>query len=219
MLKSSLGKRLKNIIMKKMMMSEKQDEYKQKLTEHLQERVVSSDEGLDSRWKKITRTSHKTAEEVFGKTSRKQSNVWFDKECQDVTEGKNKAYSNMQQQSYTRASTDKYREAQRKEKQVHKRKKKQYENNQIEKLEELGQQNQIRQFYRDINKLRKGFKLRLTICKIRAQTLLRKEIIFYTAGKIIFMSLSMAWNKNRNQLKCSIVMTLMRKSPYQQQKK
>jgi len=48
-------------------------------------------------------------------------------------------------------------------KNVHKRKKKQYENNQTEKLEELGQQHQTRKFYRDIKKLRKAFKLRLTI--------------------------------------------------------
>ena len=109
----------------------------------------------------------KTAEEVFGKTSRKQPNDWFDKECQEATEVKNKAYVIMQQRSYTRASADKYREARRKEKQVHKRKKKQHENNQNEKLEELGQQYQNRQFYRDINKLRKDFKLRLTICKSR----------------------------------------------------
>jgi hypothetical protein len=33
------------------------------------------------------------------------------------------------------------------------------------KMEELGQQHQIRQFYRDINTLRKDFKPRLTICK------------------------------------------------------
>jgi hypothetical protein len=37
---------------------------------------------------------------------------------------------------------------------VHKRKKKQYENDQVERLEELGQQHQTRKFYRDINKLR-----------------------------------------------------------------
>jgi hypothetical protein len=45
---------------------------------------------------------------------------------------------------HTRASADKYREARRKEKQVHKMKEKQYENNQIEKLEELGQQHKTR---------------------------------------------------------------------------
>ena len=38
----------------------------------------------------------------------------------------------MQQRSCTRASTDKYQEARRKEKRVHKRKKKHYENEQVE---------------------------------------------------------------------------------------
>jgi len=71
----------------------------------------------------------------------------------------------MQQGSYTRASTDKYREARRKEKQVHKRKKKQYGNEQVERLEELEQQHQTRKFYRDINNLRKDFKPSLTVCK------------------------------------------------------
>jgi len=48
---------------------------------------------------------------------------------------------------------------------VNKRKKKQYENEQVERLEELGQQHQTRKFYRDINNLRKDFKPRLTVCK------------------------------------------------------
>jgi hypothetical protein len=148
-----------------MSLLEKQVENKTNLTEHLQELALNLDDILDSRWNKIICTIHKTAEEVFGKTSRKQPNDWFDKECQEATEVKNKAYVNMQQRSYTRASADKYREGRRKEKQLHKRKKKQYENNQIEKLEELVQQHQTRQFYRDINKLRKDLKPRLTICK------------------------------------------------------
>jgi len=71
----------------------------------------------------------------------------------------------MQERSCCRASTDKYQEARRKEKQVHNRKKKQYENEQVERLEELGQQHQTRKCYRDINILRKDFKPRLTVCK------------------------------------------------------
>ena len=73
----------------------------------------------------------------------------------------------MQQRSYTRASTDKYREARRKENQLRKRKKKQNENEQVERMEELGQQPQTRKFYRDINNLRKDFKPRLTVRKIK----------------------------------------------------
>jgi hypothetical protein len=73
----------------------------------LQELAISSDDSLDRRWNKITCAIRKTAEEVFGKISGKQINDWFDKECQEATEIKNKAYVNMQQRSYTRASTDK----------------------------------------------------------------------------------------------------------------
>jgi len=40
-----------------------------------------------------------------------------------------------------------------------------YENEQVERLEELGQQHQTRKFYRDINNLRKDFKPSLTVCK------------------------------------------------------
>jgi hypothetical protein len=165
MQKRFLGKNVEKYDHEKITLLEKQVEYKTNLTEHLQELAINPDESLDSRWNKTICTIYKTAEEVFGKTSRKQPNDWFDKKCQEVREVKNKEYTNMQQRSYTRASADKYREARRKEKQVHKRKKKQYENNQIEKLEELGQQNQTRQFYRDINKLRKDLKPRTTICK------------------------------------------------------
>ena len=57
--------------------------------------------------------------------------------------------------------------------------KKPYENNQIEKLEELGQQNQTGQFYRDVNKLRKDFKPRLTICKSKnGDIITEKKMIF-----------------------------------------
>jgi endonuclease/exonuclease/phosphatase family metal-dependent hydrolase len=163
--KKFYGKKVEKYDYERMTSLEKQAEYKINLKEHLQELAISSDDSLDSRWNKITGVIHKTAEETFGKASKKQSNDWFDKECREVTEVKNKAYVNMQQRSYTRASTEKYREARRKEKQVHKRKNKQYENEQVDRLEELGQQHQTRKFYRDINKVRKDFKPRLTVCK------------------------------------------------------
>jgi len=163
--KKFLVKKVEKYDYEKMTLPEKQVEYKTNLKEHLQELSINPNDSLDSRWNKITDAIHKTAEETFGKASKKQPNDWFDKECQEATEVKNKAYVNMQQRSYTRASTDNYREARRKEKQVHKRKKKQHEDDQVERLEELGQQHQTRKFYRDINKLRNDFKQRLTICE------------------------------------------------------
>jgi hypothetical protein len=42
-------------------------------------------------------------------------------------------------------------------------------------LEELGQQQQTRKFYRDINKLRRDFKPRLTICKSRSGEIITEK--------------------------------------------
>ena len=123
-----------------MTLPEKQVEYKINLEEHIQELANNPDESLYSRWNKRTGATHKAAEETFGKASKKQPHDWSDKECQEPTEVNNKAYVNMQQRSYTRASTVKYHKARRTGKQVRKRKKKQYENGQVERLEELGQQ-------------------------------------------------------------------------------
>lgn len=95
---------------------EKQIEYKTNMTEQMQELATNSDDSLDTRCNKITCAIRKTAEEAFGGKKKKTTNDWLDEECQEVREAKNKAYVNMQQRSYTRASTDEYREARRKEK-------------------------------------------------------------------------------------------------------
>jgi hypothetical protein len=95
--KKFLGKKVEKYEYEKMTLLEKQVEYKINLREHLQEFAINSDDSLDSRWNKITGAIHKTAEETFGKASKKQPNDWFDKEHREATEVKNKAYVNMQQ--------------------------------------------------------------------------------------------------------------------------
>ena len=95
--KKFLGKKVEKYDYEKMTLLEKQVESKINLKEHLQELAINSDDSLDSRLNKIIGAIHKTAEETFGKASEKQPNDWFDKECREVTEGKNKAYVNMQQ--------------------------------------------------------------------------------------------------------------------------
>jgi hypothetical protein len=112
LLKCSFGKKVEKYDQEEMALVEKQAEYKAKVTEYLQETTINPDDSLDSRWYKITSVIHKTAEEVFGKTNRKHLNDWFDPECHEATKAKNKAYIYMRQGNHTRASTDKYREAQ-----------------------------------------------------------------------------------------------------------
>jgi len=109
-----LGKQVEKYDYEKMTLPEKQVEHKTNLKEHLHEISINSNDSLDSTWNKITGAIHKTAEETFGKASKNQPNDWFDKQSQEATEVKNKVYVNMQQRSYTRASTEKYREARQK---------------------------------------------------------------------------------------------------------
>lgn len=80
---------------------------------------------------------------------------WFDDECLHVTSGKNEAHKCMIQRNSmkdtknsTRASVEKYKNARRYEKRFHKKKQRQQENEKIEKLEELGNENQARKFYK-----------------------------------------------------------------------
>jgi hypothetical protein len=78
--KKSPGKKTEKYDYEKVIMVEKQDEYKINLTQQFQELAIITDESLDSRWNKITGIIHKTAEEVFENAGKKQSNHWFDKE-------------------------------------------------------------------------------------------------------------------------------------------
>jgi hypothetical protein len=94
--KKFFGIRVERYDHEKITLLEKQTENETNLTEYFQEPAINFDESLDSRWNKITCTIHKTAEEVFGKISRKQPNDWFDKECQEATEIKNEAYVKIQ---------------------------------------------------------------------------------------------------------------------------
>jgi len=72
--KKFLGKKGEKYDYEKMTLPEKQIEYKTNLNEHLQELSINPDDNLDSRWNKITGAIHKTAEETFGKASKKQPN-------------------------------------------------------------------------------------------------------------------------------------------------
>jgi hypothetical protein len=90
--KKFFGKKVERYDHEKITLLEKQTENETNRTEYFQELALNSDDSLDSRWNKITCTIHKTAEEVFGKISRKQLNDSFDKECQEAIEVKNEAY-------------------------------------------------------------------------------------------------------------------------------
>ncbi|PSN31673.1 hypothetical protein C0J52_21072 [Blattella germanica] len=79
-------------------------------------------------------------------------NHWFDEECREVTQEKNKLYKEMIQRHYTRTAVDKYKQARRKEKSMHKKKKREYQEKMLEEIEKLNNQRETQKFYRKSSK-------------------------------------------------------------------
>ncbi|PNF36727.1 hypothetical protein B7P43_G12357 [Cryptotermes secundus] len=98
---------------------------------------------------------------------------WFDGECEQVT--KKQAYKRMQQRNHTRGAVEKYREARRKEKRLHKKKKREYDKQELIELEHLRSSNEIRAFYQKLNKSRKDFQPRTTLCRDKEGTILSSD--------------------------------------------
>ena len=104
--------------------SEEAEKYRQQIEENLNHITLTdlyNGEELRERCKTIIIS---VAEEVLGIMEPVNKGTWFDYECQDTTEDKNKACSNMQQGHGARNLIEQYKENRRREKTVHKRKKK-----------------------------------------------------------------------------------------------
>ena len=67
-----------------------------------------------------------TGEEIVGLKKRHERDEWFDKECEEATDFKNKTYKFMIQRKCTRAVKEEYRKARRREKKIHRGKKREY---------------------------------------------------------------------------------------------
>ncbi|XP_055548204.1 uncharacterized protein LOC129731867 [Wyeomyia smithii] len=83
---------------------------------------------LNEQWKHIHDAVSETAREVIGITTGTTCSGWFDAECLEVTEEKNRAYANtlVAANRVTRQMREKYREARAAEKRLHRRKKREH---------------------------------------------------------------------------------------------
>jgi hypothetical protein len=64
-----------------------------------------------------------TADEIIGTENKTRRNYWFNNECVEATNEKNKAYREMIKKRYTRNSEDIYKEKRIQEKKIHRQKK------------------------------------------------------------------------------------------------
>jgi hypothetical protein len=146
------------------------DDIAQMYAHKVSEYLVDSDQGhntlVEERCRHLPYSISKAATEVLGEQDKgRKTDNWFDGECKSATNAKNKAYGLMQQRRYSRSSVEAYCKVRREEKEVCRRRKREYENWKMEELEELHKMKQARKFYKEINKVHKEYKPRLTVCK------------------------------------------------------
>jgi molybdopterin converting factor small subunit len=92
----------------------------------------------------------------------KKKKEWYDDECKEATEKKNKSYRDMIQKRCTRNAVEKYQEMRRQEKHIRKAKKRSYTEELLKEIDSLNSQDESRKFYQLINNLRQDFKPRIT---------------------------------------------------------
>ncbi|KAF6211270.1 hypothetical protein GE061_014387 [Apolygus lucorum] len=121
-------------------------------------RSLSQDGNTDNQWEECKESVKIVADEVLGLQPAIVKKSWFDEECETITALKNEARKLTLQRRHTRSSEDAYKALRRQEKRVHRRKKRQQKCQELQAIEELRSQNDIRKLYNLVNRLRKPFK-------------------------------------------------------------
>jgi hypothetical protein len=99
----------------------------------------------------------------------------FDAECERFTAVKNDAYKKIQKKDNTRKAVEEYRRANKKEKRLHKKRKKENNEHEFKELEHLRSINESRAVYQKLNKSRKDFQSRATLCRDKRGILLSRN--------------------------------------------
>ena len=144
--------------------------YQETLENKLKKQTNIAQDNNDSRdlvnngWNTIKQAIIETTKESIGEKTRSRNEQWFDGECREAINQKNKDRLHMLQRE-TRIACDKYKESRRIANKIIRKKKKMFLKNEIELVEALHSQNENRKFYQAVKKMNKGFTPCLQICK------------------------------------------------------
>jgi len=110
----------------KLKSSETSSAYREKLDEYLARHVDKNNDDINETWTLLKNAITQSAGAILNRTERVTHTDWFDIECEQATNNKNKVYKRMQQRNHTRKAVEEYRIARSEEKRIHKQKKKIY---------------------------------------------------------------------------------------------
>jgi len=115
------------------------------------------------------------AGKIIGERRCKKNSGWFDDECEECIKKKNETRQKMLQKE-TRKNRESYHELRKAAKKIC-AKKKEWMKSQIEEIEQLDTQNERRNFYKEIDKLKKGYQPRVEGCRNRDGKMYNEEEI------------------------------------------
>jgi predicted methyltransferase len=81
--------------------------YTEKIAEYLA--GLSDSESVSRAWEDLRDLIVNAADAVLGRIEREKRKNWFDEDCEQVTNLKNRAYKRMQQKNFTRGVVEEYR--------------------------------------------------------------------------------------------------------------
>ncbi|XP_063907443.1 craniofacial development protein 2-like [Zophobas morio] len=149
----------RDINVNKLKKGEVQQEYEQKINERI--RSTEQDIPIEESWEELQENIWKTSEEVLGfvKKDNKNRNEWFDEECRKAIEAGRSA-----RQKYLKSKNEKnqkdYQEKRKEYKKIYRNKKRAKMEEQIRQIEENFNKNEIRNFYQDVKKEKRGYQPR-----------------------------------------------------------
>uniref|UniRef100_A0A8D8LL21 Craniofacial development protein 2 n=3 Tax=Cacopsylla melanoneura TaxID=428564 RepID=A0A8D8LL21_9HEMI len=153
------------------------EQYQQEITNKITQKRNKEDSNLatiEEEWTKIEKSVIEAANQTIGERERTRNEEWFDQECEDAIEEKNKARKQMLTRN-TRRNCELYKESRRKANMVIKRKKRQHLNGKLEEVEQLNNESESRKFYAAIKKIKKTFQPKADMCKDKDGALITEE--------------------------------------------
>lgn len=138
--------------------------YQEAIARMLQEENNTGDTTVQNEWDKIKQSLLTAAEETIGYEERTTRNQWFDDECSQVIQMKNRNRKNFLDRP-TRAKRTAYEESRRLANRIIKSKKREYNNNIILNIDEDLRTGNTRQGYREIRFIKQGYRPKCSFCK------------------------------------------------------
>ena len=150
------------------------NEYRQAVQLNVTELSAGTDVDVEQQWSLIKQSIQNAAENVVGTIKNKPRNQWFDSECNDAIEDRNRLRKIMLQR-ITRSTTEEYKITRRRAKQICRAKKRSFEESMLFDLEEKFGRNESKKFFEGIRKIQRGFIPRTKWCRDNSGNLVTDE--------------------------------------------